>query len=398
MKKWTILLMMSFLMINFSSGDISFSSAHAFRTCESELNYKKMDHLFYDWLDNQVKGQETRVALFPFRDGSAVKHTDEIALTGLQIALYEYLSKVLDYNIIHPFSVWDKLGGYNIPKNMSDRDLIKKAKEMGATHLIFGQFQKQTDNKIRYFTRLVYLENTGDHPRIKTKEYKTEASSSFFTETAGATKDISMWLGGNFINEEITSLLINTAPTYEAFRYYVKGMMVSHKYDEVQLNIAKSWFEKSFSLSYNFTEALWEKSRILQMIALIKREAGIDPASFLTEANQVMELASKIDRNVEYASYHDKTKDVFKQKSLSTIGPRRWNDSYRLFTKAYHQMEVGNHTKAFPIFKEAYKLLPESALVELYMGKILTRLSRNSEAIPYRTTAVSLNPCLKTQK
>lgn len=312
-----------------------------------------MDKQFYDYLKNLAKDSKTRIAIFPFQDGSQ-GDLDPVIEKGYAILLYNLLKNTKDVSVYHPFLIFDQLkkNSMTSPDYFNDDKIMQAGKELGATHIVYGMFQKK-GTFLRYFIKVASVEKNQSLGSIQ--EYSSEQTERFFAVTADAGKNILGSIGKFKRDEEYVKKFLKESPSFESFRYYIKGMEKSGSYNEVDLGIAKVWFEKSSTLSYAFSGAYEEMARCLFMMALIQKQMGKDASLLWTEGQGVLERGTLTSKN------------TFTQNS--SLGAVRWLTSNFNFALGVGKLQSGDSSEAKNNLSEAVKLLPEDGLAHFYLGK-----------------------------
>lgn len=254
-----------------------------------------MSQQYIGLLKDSIKDQKIRVALFPFQDGSLMDN-DPVLSNGFAVILYNILEKIDRMGVYHPFVVFDSLKSQSIVQEeyFSDEKIIPSAATLGATHAVYGMFQKQ-GFQIRFFLKVVDVTNSKNIGG--TQEFMTDQSNRFFSVATEAARAILKTIGGIKPSEEALKTFEKTSPTFESFRFYVKGMEKSAFYNEVDLGIAKAWFEKSSALSYSFKPAYEEKARTLFMMALLGKQMGKDTSLLWAEGSATLNAGEIVSAN-----------------------------------------------------------------------------------------------------
>lgn len=339
----------------------------------------QMDQLFYDSLKKQIGSQKIRLALFPFYDGSALT-PDPTLESGFAIAFYDLLKRNDQLGIFHPYVIFHhvKNSGLVAKDYFDDQKIIDLAKTLGATHAVYGMFQKKMADELRFFVKVVRLT---DPPQSAILEFQALQSDRLFSVIGQASQKISSSVGAGTMSSKFLSSYLEQSPDFEAFRFYVKGMMSSASYHEVNLSIAAAWFDKASTLSYHFTPALQEKGRSLLMQALIYKQMQKDFSVLMTEARQAMEQAGlKPQKN--------KTPLM-----ASMLTPLRWLNSQTHYTSGLSLLQGQKYAEALKAFAYAVEGLPEDGLGHYYLSKAYEGL-KNPKAAYEMDVARGLNPCL----
>lgn len=225
-------------------------------------------------------GKGTKIAFFPLQDGSQAD-VDPTLGEAFPFFFHSLLASLGGFAVIHPYLVLNAIEVRGLSNDaLFDDDIIAAmAKELGATYAVYGMFQRRPGGHIRTFLKIADLV----HGKIlgPVIEFETEEGNRFFSVGTDAAKKIIGVTAGKKISPKVP------AYDFEAFRYYVKGMDKSRKYQEPDLTISRVWFEKAYSLSYSFTEALAQKARALLMSAFLAQKNGKDVSLEMAELRDV---------------------------------------------------------------------------------------------------------------
>lgn len=355
-------------------------SAFAQTPCSTPPSKQEMDKEFYNALSGWVKKQKVRLAIFPFQDGSRISH-DPVLEEGFGIAMFDFLSLSPGMGVYHPFVVQNTVNSERLTSAdyFSDEKILKASEQLDATHAIFGMFQKQPGNQLRYFIKIA---DVGQKKSVGTVlEFVTDEGDRFFESIAEASKKILGAMGEKpakgFIRKQLEE-----NPGFESFRFYVKGMTASNSYDSVSLAIAKVWFEKSASLSYTFKKANQEKARALLMISLIQKQMGKDFSIELGEAQQTLQFGKiAYEKRKKYATF------PFNE-------PDRWLEGHLAYLSGLAFLQSNNTNKALEAFARAVTLIPEDGLSHYYLSTLYEKTG-NQKANYEKNLARSINLCVR---
>lgn len=263
-----------------------------------------MDGALVNFLKSQTAGQEIRLAIFPFQDGS-VSGVDPTLEKGFAIVLYDILRTQPKIGLFHPFLVFNIVASQGITSAdyFTDDRMVGAGGSLGATHVVYGMFQKK-GNLLRYFVKVADVKAKQLEEPVM--EFAAEQGDRFFPVAADAANAILKGIGRKGIDAGTLKKFLEKSPSFEAFRYYVKGMEKSATFREVDLGVAKVWFEKATIASYTFQTAYEEMARTSFMLALIDKAGGKDPTLTIVEGNQVLErgrLAAPASRKSELVDW-----------------------------------------------------------------------------------------------
>ncbi|MBI2339077.1 MAG: hypothetical protein HYU99_01760 [Deltaproteobacteria bacterium] len=250
-------------------------------TCSPEA----MDGALASYLKLQVAGQEIRLAIFPFQDASGGA-SDPTLEKGFALLFYEILYSQAKIGVIHPFLVFNSASALASTDLFADDRIISAAASLGATHAVYGMFQKKGE-LLRYFVKVADVNAKQEIGTVM--EFAAQQNERFFNVAADAAGTILQRVGRKGADVKSLKKFQEQGPTFEAFRYYVKGMEKSGAFREVDLGAAKVWFEKATIASYTFKTAYEEMARTIFMLAAIDKSAGKDPTLMVVEGNQVLE-------------------------------------------------------------------------------------------------------------
>ncbi len=355
--------------------------------CSTPPPAAEMDALFYQALKDQIKSQKIRIAIFPFQDGSQLP-PDPILEKGFGIALIDLLSSVEKVGVYSPLVIMNTVNtqGLTSADFFSSDKIAAAALALGATHAVSGMFQRQ-GSSLRFFIKILDVSNgkmvgpsgaspSGASPIL---EFMSEQSERFFTVNTDVAKEVLGAIGKEKIDPKFLGQYVRQAPSFEAFRYYLKGMERSTSYQEVDLGIAKVWFEKATTLSYDFYKAYEEKARVLYMTALIRKQMGEDSSLLLQDAERALRLANF-------------TIGIPNKKKPGEIGARqstlRWWIENFILGNGTGLMNSNKVQEAVTEIKNAVQLVPEDGIAHSYLAKAL------SGAAEETVLAKKLNPCL----
>lgn len=347
--------------------------------CSTLPPSETMDQAFYTDLSQSVSKREVRIAIFPFYDGTQISK-DETLQNGFAIALYDFLRYISNIGAYHPFVVFNVMKQHSLTAEnyFSEEAIIPIAKQINATHAVIGMFQNLPENRIRFFIKIVEVQSGKRVGAVL--EYLTEKTDRFFSITSDATRDVLQTLTGKKTKSSIFKSYLISAPSFESFRYYIKGMQRSHSYNETDLNVAQVWFQKSYNLSYSFKEVYNEIARLYFMIALIQKQQGKDFSISLEKARQALANSSI-----------QEGKD--KKQLNSIVRAHRWFNAHQYFSQGVNYLNSGNFEDAKRQLEKGVELIPEDGLAHYYLSNVYSQLG-NPKATEELGLAKGLNGCI----
>lgn len=349
--------------------------------CSTPPPSQALDQAFYTDLSQSVSKREVRIAIFPFYDGTQISK-DETLQNGFAIAIYDFLRYISNIGVYHPFVVFNVMKQHSLTAEnyFSEDSIIPIAKQINATHAVIGMFQNLPENRIRYFIKIVDVQSG---KRVgKVLEYLTEKTDRFFSVTSDATRDVLQTLTGKKTKSSIFKSYLMSAPSFESFRYYIKGMQRSHSYNETNLNVAQVWFQKSYNLSYSFKEVYNEIARLHFMIALIQKQQGKDFSISLEKARQAL-------ANSSIQEGKDKN-----QQLNSIVRAHRWFNAHQYFSQGVNYLNSGHFEDAKRQLEKGVKLIPEDGLAHYYLSHVYSQLG-DPKASEELGLAKGLNGCIQ---
>lgn len=352
----------------------------ALAVCSTPPNYSEMNQQFYDWLTQTAKKNQVSIAILPFQDGTQIDR-DEILEQGLAILHYDLLSRSSSVNFFHPFAVFQKIKatGLDHQNYFNDEKALELGKSLGATHVVYGMFQKKPNQLLRYFMK---IKEVASGKRIgPVYEFQSELGDRLFNVAVDSAAEVARKLSGTKIKKESFSAYLKYAPTFQSFRYYVKGMQSSHTYQESQLAIAKVWFEKSITESYHFADAYREKARTQFMLALVKKQMQKEYAYLLNQAQGDWDTYTK---KIKFPQKKSKKTQNF----LGGPSTQRWIQAATHFNSGVSLLTSNQKSLAQSELQKAVKLLPEDGMAHYYLSQTGGGSGSSLEL------AQRLNPCL----
>jgi len=342
----------------------------------------EMSRLYQEYLVKSEETQEIRLAFFPFQDGS-VSEMDPTLQDAFPIALYNFFTSVEKVGDLHPFAVMNVLAAQPLSNSdlFDESRIIAVASTVKATHAVIGMFQKQGD-QLRYFIKVVDVSNGKVIDTVK--EFQAQLSDRFFSAMGDTAEEIGKTLGVKFPKSQIRTTELAT-PTFEAFRYYVKGMQKSRTYNEVDLGIAKVWFEKSSTISYDYKPALEDLIRVLAMQGLWNKQMGKDSSIIWAEAETVNQRLGATPMAA------DKNK-----KGVITLpaGYKRWLRANQLFIEGIGNAQSNQVGPAVSSFEQLVQLTPEDGVAHKILGDIYSKIG-NGKASQEQALAGQIGSCVQ---
>ncbi len=336
-----------------------------------------MNQHYDQYLRSLVKDNEIRIAVFPFQDGSLLAEADSVIENGFTYVFSDLLHRIPKVGIFHPFVILNALQSQGLSSNdyYSADKVASLASSIGATHVVYGMFQRQGEN-LRYFVETAQVTPFARMGAVR--EFQTHQSERFFSVALDAMSEIAGTIMGKKIARQTLVKIEKETPTFEAFRYYVKGMDKSRYYNEVDLGIAKVWFEKAGALSYTYRDAFQALARSLYMTALIYKQMNKDASLLWTEGNNAAQQGGMI-----YSSNK-------KEKATLPSGPERWYLAAQSFSQGVNHLQSNDFPKARASLGETARLLPEDGLNHHFLVQ-----AGSFEADKERALVEELKPCVE---
>lgn len=358
----------------------------SFAVCQKEIPHMSLNQKMLESMSQTIQDSPIRLAILPFHDGSQIK-SDPTLEKGFSLAFYDFLKDNSSLSVYHPFIVWNAIEKRKISsQNLFDTTTVNQvANDLKATHLVYGMFQKQGEGSYRYFIK---VRDVAQSKRLGAIiEAYTRSTNLFFQDLSESSLKI---LENMNIKKTVNfQELVKSSPKFEAYRYYIKGMIKSQSYKSTALEVAKAWFEKSLTLSYHFSGAFQEKARVLFMIAMLQRFRGQDASLIIGEANYLLKQQPLL----QGKSSRKKNKKNYPSSLPSSVGPYRWMNAYLKFSSGISLLQSGQANLAINDLKEALELTPEDAMIAYYYSDALKKAGQ-AKASDWLKTAKSLNPCL----
>src|SRR3954463_9342570 len=289
------------------------------------------------------------IAVLPFDNLSDDKSNAYFA-EGIQDEILTRLSKIASLKVISRSST---------QKYKSTPDNLREVgKQLGVAHLLEGSVQKIA-NAVHINVQLIRAA-TDEHVWAESYNRKLDDVFAVEGEVASAiAEQLSLKLSGTE-QKAVTAKPTENAAAYDAL---LRGLSIEHTsygYDTYQR--AAISYAKAVELDPNFALA-WARLSILRSFLYFNT---IDPKTnsadaVKTAADHAMSLAPDLgEAHVAQGSYR-----------------------YRV---------LRDFEGALSSYKQAHRLLPNSALVNEYLGYVLRRLGRWEEAEPYYRKAIELDP------
>ena len=289
------------------------------------------------------------IAVLPFENLSDDKANGYFA-EGIQDEILTRLSKIADLKVISRTST---------QKYKSAPDNLREiGQQLGVANIIEGSVQKIA-NAVHVNVQLIRAA-TDEHVWAESYNRKLDDVFAVEGEVASAiAEQLSLKLSGTE-QKAVTAKPTENAAAYDAF---LRGLSIEHTsygYDTYQR--AAISYAKAVEIDPNFALA-WARLSILRSFLYFNT---IDPKTnsaeaVKTAADHAMSLAPDLgEAHVAQGSYR-----------------------YRV---------MRDFEGALSSYKQAQHLLPNSALVNEYLGYVLRRLGRWEEAEPYYRKAIELDP------
>jgi TolB-like protein/Tfp pilus assembly protein PilF len=289
------------------------------------------------------------IAVLPFENLSDDKSNAYFA-EGIQDEILTRLSKIADLKVISRTST---------QKYKSAPDNLREiGQQLGVANIIEGSVQKIA-NAVHVNVQMIRAA-TDEHVWAESYNRKLDDVFAVEGEVASAiAEQLSLKLSGTE-QKAVTAKPTENAAAYDAF---LRGLSIEHtSYGYDTYKRAAISYAKAVELDPNFALA-WARLSILRSFLYFNT---IDPKTnsadaVKTAADHAMSLAPDLgEAHVAQGSYR-----------------------YRV---------LRDFEGALSSYKKAQQLLPNSALVNEYIGYVLRRLGRWEEAEPYYRKAIELDP------
>lgn len=334
--------------------------------CTHEPNYLAMNQEMMNYFQHSISSQNVRIAIFPFQDQTN-SSPDPTLAQGFAVALIDILSKVQRMGIYPSLLTLQSSMASGIPPQnyFVESSMAPLAQSLGATHAIIGMFQKTGPTGLRYFVKIIDVR--ASRLLSPPQEFASEMTDRFLDAMGDTAKSILKTLNSSKIKVPSFEKYLEQNPSYEAFRYYVKGIEKSLVYNPADLAISRAWFEKATAASYTFNMAYMERIRVLMMLALIDRLQGKDISLLVSEAQKLLQMSKT---------------QAFKSGGSSKKNTLDWPLSglrlflgYEFYVTGVGRFNSGQREEASHYLSEARRLVPEDALARAFLAKTGGRAS-----------------------
>ena len=333
---------------------------------------EKMDELFHQSLKKETDSSKIRVALLPFEDGSMTER-DEVMEWAFPWLFHELLSGGKNSSLFHPFLIQREIErqGVGFKDFFDESKMAPVAASLGATHTVTGLFQKQTDGIVRYFIKIVPLDQKKPPPPIL--EFVASQGDRFFSVAEDAAHRIAGHTGLSKIEKDLLKRRFDPNPSYEAFRFLLKGLKSSGSYRETNLAIARVWFDKAAATSYTFTKAFDELARGSFMLGLIARQAGKNASLFYTEGEEFLSRAGG---------------------AKGGAASRRWWAGHQAFVLGAGLVKTNSLREAERHLTEAVVTVPEDGVAHFFLSQVY-QMTGNPKAAEEKEMAQAIGSCVE---
>lgn len=347
--------------------------------CSEVTLTASLDTAFIEDLMRQARGQSVRMAIFPFEDRSQIGDDDTLQ-AGFAFALHDALKQYGGIGLYHPIITHRlvRQKGLSGDALFDPGRVLPIVHELNATHAILGMFQKQEGALVRFFIRIVPV-GGATHNSATILEYQTEQTARFFSSTIQAAQDIVKQISKKKLSSTSIKRYLDSTPSFDAYRFYFKGMMKSGSYNPLDLKIAMAWFEKAFTRAYNFYPALEEGSRVQWMIATLEKQMGKDASLSIAEAKKWSEQA--------------RVRRLKSGKGFIPLSPLRWQIGTEALAEGLSYFHGGQMKGAIEKLTEATMNLPEDGYAHYHLGKALETIG-HAGAAQQLNEARRLNTCI----
>ncbi|EKD42008.1 MAG: hypothetical protein ACD_73C00392G0001 [uncultured bacterium] len=340
--------------------------------CQTPPSTETMNQMFMDSLKKTPLENKTRLLVLPFQDGSQLLSADTALSKTFVFSLYDLISPLPQAALYHPYVA------FNTTQTLSNGDLFDEnktvvlAKDLKATHLVLGMFQKNQGNFIRLFIKIIDI-STGK-PMGAPLEFTLTETDRFFSIMGDVSQTILSVTTGKKPQKNLFTHYLSRSPSFEAYRFYVKGMEKATGYNPVDLQVAVAWLEKAAALSYGFMDAYAEKKRVLWMSTVYNKQMYKDVSLLLADANAL---------NIP----------INESQKKSGLNSKLTYDRWKKASELASGSTVTDPKQAVNLLTMAVALTPEDGLIQYELAQRLKQIgNQNSDAAKQ---ASALNPCLK---
>ena len=235
-------------------------------------NLSAMDETFYSSLQKNTETKKVTVSIFPFQDGTPGAQNPDLLAHSFSFIFHDLLEAYMDVGILHPFVTMEATKDINQESLFDEVVMGDTAATLNTTYALFGLFQKLPQNQVRYFVKIFDVKQKKLVGTIL--EFTTSEDNIFFATVNEAVGKVAKTMGLGKISKGVQASYLKTAPTYEGFRFYIKGMKSSAKYNKTSLEVSNAWFEKASNTGYSFAPTWREWARVHFMLSQIKNKKG----------------------------------------------------------------------------------------------------------------------------
>jgi TolB-like protein len=334
---------------------LSFFSLHQLAfACTSTPDLSALNQSFLSYLSKQTGGKNSKIVVMPFFDNN-VGDPDSLLYYGFPFFVYDAFASTKS-RFVHPYVSIQAVKTLGISgKALYDMGSAKLvASQLKAQYVIYGVVQQSLNQAMRVVINIYDAKN--NRSLDKAVSFTTEVNDSLFSLLKHHVK---FALSQMRIRAHLIAAS-DSEPSWQAFRYYSKGLALSKGYDLASLEMAAIWFEKALKLRYqNYDDAALGLARTHFMIALIKKLNKQDYSQAWQEANHALGFV--------------------KQKRQKNKTPFKYMISYRYLegqlsmTKALSAYAAKNYREAFLQAKIGLEYVPEDGVLQnLYQVTLLS--------------------------
>ena len=205
-------------------------------------------------------------------------------------------------------------------------------------------------------------------------EFTTSEDNIFFATVNEAVGKVAKTMGLGKISKGVQEAYLKTAPTYEGFRFYIKGMKSSAKYNKTSLEVSNAWFEKASNTGYSFAPTWREWARVHFMLSQIKKQEGLDFFSNYAEGERLYNL-------------YDKRK----KHTPTSLNPARFIEAAKSYASGLSLLQSGS-AQAYDKLLQATQLVPEDALAQNFLKEAASKSGKTAAEADSIIGAIS--PCI----
>jgi len=335
-------------------------------------NLSAMDETFYASLQKNTETKKVTVSIFPFQDGTPGAQNPDLLAHSFSFIFNDLLEAYMDVGILHPFVTMEATKDINQESLFDEVVMGDTAATLNTTYALFGLFQKLPQNQVRYFVKIFDVKQKKLVGTIL--EFTTSEDNIFFATVNEAVGKVAKTMGLGKISKGVQEAYLKTAPTYEGFRFYIKGMKSSAKYNKTSLEVSNAWFEKASNTGYSFAPTWREWARVHFMLSQIKKQEGLDFFSNYAEGERLYNL-------------YDKRK----KHTPTSLNPARFIEAAKAYASGLSLLQSGS-AQAYDKLLQATKLVPEDALAQNFLKEAAIKSGKTAPEADSIVGAIA--PCV----